>query len=78
MHAQGVTPLEVTADHVKLYKRALAEAGMTSATVAWRLSVLHGAYEQLAAKGLISWEMAQDIAAIKAAGVQKNSTPSLT
>jgi integrase/recombinase XerD len=45
--------------------------------VARRLSVLRGAYEQLAAKGLISWETAQDIAAIKAAGVQKNSTPSL-
>ena len=51
---------------------------MTPATVARRLSVLRGAYEQLAAKGLISWETAQDIAAIKAAGVQKNSTPSLT
>jgi Phage integrase, N-terminal SAM-like domain len=63
MQAQGVTPLEVTADHVKLYKRALLEAGMTSATVARRLSVLRGAYEQLAAKGLVSWETAQDIAA---------------
>jgi site-specific recombinase XerD len=78
MQAQGVTPLEVTADHVKLYKRVLAEAGMTSATVARRLSVLRGAYDQLAAKGLIAWETAQDIAAIKAAGVQKNSTPALT
>ena len=37
MQAQGVTPLEVTADHVKLYKRALLEAGMASATVARRL-----------------------------------------
>jgi site-specific recombinase XerD len=78
MQAQGVAPLEVTADHVKLYKRALLEAGRTSATVARRLSVLRGAYQQLAAKGLISWETAQDIAAVKAAGVQKNSTPSLT
>jgi site-specific recombinase XerD len=78
MQAQGVTPLEVTADHVKLYKRALAEAGMTSASVARRPSVLRGAYEQLAAKGLISWETAQDIAAVKASSVQKNSTPSLT
>jgi hypothetical protein len=78
MQAQGVTPLEVTADHVKLYKRALLEAGMASATVARRLSVLRGAYHQLAAKGLVSWETAQDIAAVKAAGVQKNSTPSLT
>jgi site-specific recombinase XerD len=78
MQAQGVTPLQVTADHVKLYKRALLEAGMTSATVARRLSVLRGTYKQLAAKGLVSWETAQDIAAVKAAGVQKNSTPSLT
>jgi site-specific recombinase XerD len=78
MQAQGVTPLDVTADHVKLYKRALLEAGMASATVARRLSVLRGAYKQLATKGLVAWETAQDIAAVKAAGVQKNSTPSLT
>src|SRR5438270_2622657 len=78
MQAQGVTPLEVTADHVKLYKRALLEAGRTSATVARRLSVLRGTYKQLAAKGLISWETAQDIGAVKAPSVQKNSTPSLT
>src|SRR3954449_5973204 len=78
MQAQGVDPLHVTADHVKVYKRALLEAGLKSATVARRLSVLRGAYKQLAAKGLVSWETAQDIAAIKASGVQKNSTPSLT
>ena len=74
----GRRPCDVTADHVKLYKRALLEAGRTSATVARRLSVLRGTYKQLAAKGLISWETAQDIAAVKAPGVQKNSTPSLT
>src|SRR6516162_1531566 len=78
MQAQGVDPLSVTADHVKLYKRALLEAGRTSATVARRLSVLRGTYHQLAAKGLVSWETAQDIAAVKAPGVQKNATPSLT
>jgi integrase/recombinase XerD len=78
MRAQGVDPLQVTADHVKCYKRALLEAGMKSATVARRLSVLRGTYHQLAAKGLIAWETAQDIAAVKAPGVQKNSTPSLT
>ena len=72
------TPLQVTADHVKLYKRALLEAGLKSATVARRLSVLRGTYQQLAAKGLVAWETAQDIAAVKAPGVQKNSTPSLT
>ena len=78
MQAQGVDPLHVTADHVKMYKRALLEAGLKSATVARRLSVLRGTYHQLAAKGLVSWETAQDIAAVKAPGVQKNSTPSLT
>src|SRR5437868_3838066 len=78
MQAQGVAPLEVTADHVKFSKRALLEAGRTSATVARRLSVLRGTYHQFAAQGLVSWETAQDIAAVKAPGVQKNSTPSLT
>jgi site-specific recombinase XerD len=51
---------------------------MKSATVARRLSVLRGTYHQLAAKGLIAWETAQDIGAVKAPAVQKNSTPSLT
>jgi site-specific recombinase XerD len=78
MQARGVDPLDVTADHVKFYKRALLEAGRTSATVARRLSVLRGTYHQLAAKGLVSWETAQDIGAVKAPQVQKNSTPSLT
>src|SRR5437016_33102 len=54
MQAQGVAPLEVTADHVKLYKRALLETGRASATVARRLSVLRGTYQQLAAKAPIS------------------------
>lgn len=78
MQMQGIDALQVTSDHVKLYKRALAESGMTPSTVARRLSVLRGAYGQLAAKGLISWETAQGIAAVKVTGVQKNSTPSLT
>jgi site-specific recombinase XerD len=78
MHAEGIRPLHVTADHVKLYKRALLEADMKPATVARRLSVLRGTYKQLAAKGLVSWETAQDIAAVKATSILKNSTPSLT
>jgi site-specific recombinase XerD len=67
MQARGIAPLEVTADHVELYQRALLEAGMASAMVARRLSVLRGIYRQLASKDLISWETAQDIAVIKAA-----------
>ena len=51
MHAQGVAPLEVTADHVKLYKRALLEAGLASATVARRLSVLRGAMSSSRPRG---------------------------
>jgi site-specific recombinase XerD len=78
MEAQGVEPLKVTADHVKLYKRALLEGGMARATVARRLSVLRGTYKQLAAKGLVGWETAQDISAISAPKVRKNATPSLT
>jgi len=79
MKLQGVDAQQVTADHVKLYKRALLEAGMQRTTVARRLSVLRGAYKQLAAKGLFSWEIAQDIAAIPAPpGVEKNTTPALT
>jgi site-specific recombinase XerD len=68
----------VRADHVKLYKRALLEAGMARTTVARKLSVLRGTYRELAAKGLISWETAQDISAISAPAVEKNATPALT
>ena len=46
--------------------------------MARRLSVLRGTYHQLAAKGLVPWETAKDIGAVKAPGVQENSTPSLT
>ncbi len=78
MEAQGIDPLQVTADHVKLYKRAMLEAGLSKATVARRLSVIRGTYRQLAAKELVAWETAQDIAAIQAPAVTKNATPSLT
>jgi site-specific recombinase XerD len=78
LDAQGIDPLHATADHVRLYKRALLEAGMRPTTVARRLSVLRGTYRQLAAKGLVAWETAQDIGAVKAPPVQKNSTPALT
>jgi hypothetical protein len=73
-----VDPLSVNADHVKLYKAALLKAGITPATIARRLSVLRGAYRQFAEKGLIDWETAQDIAAVKAPPVAKNTTPALT
>ena len=51
MQTQGVDPLNVTADHVKRYKRALLEAGMKSATVARRLSVLRGDLQAACGQG---------------------------
>lgn len=78
MHEQGIDPLAVTADHVKMYKRALLEAGRCSTTVARSLSVIRGAYRQFAEKGLVPWTTVQDIASIKAPRVDKNTTPALT
>src|SRR5271156_2025590 len=51
MQAQGVEPLNITADHAKLYKRALLEAGLKPATVARRLSLPRGTPRPPAAKG---------------------------
>ena len=53
-------------------------AGVRPATIARRLSVLRGTYRHFAAKGLIDWETSQNIAAVKALPVIKNSTPALT
>ncbi len=63
---------------IKLHKRALLEPGVASATVERHLSVPRGAYEQLAAKGLVSWEPARVISAVKAPVVPKNTPPSST
>ena len=78
MQAQGVDTAGGHRRPRQALQAALLEAGRTSATVARRLSVIRGAYKELAAKGLVPWETAQDIGAVKAPGVQKNSTPSLT
>jgi site-specific recombinase XerD len=78
MQEKRIGVLDVTANHVKVYKRALLEAGMKETTVARRLSVIRGAYRQFAAQGLLPWKTAQDIGAIKAPPVKKNSTPDLT
>ena len=78
MQRFGVDPLEVNADHMKLYKAALRDAGLSGATISRKLSVLRGMYRQFAAKKLIPWETAQDIAAVESPKVQKNTTPALT
>lgn len=78
MERFGVGLLDVKADHLRLYKAALRDAGLAAATVARKLSVLRGMYHQFAAKKLVSWEIAQDIAAVESPRVQKNTTPALT
>jgi hypothetical protein len=79
LQALVVAPLEVTADHVMLYKCALPEAGLTSATVARRLSVLRGAYKQLAAKGLISRDGNEIIASMIEMGeIQREAVETAT
>ena len=78
MERLGVKALEVTSDHVKIYKASLLKAGVRPGTIARKLTVLRGTYQQLAKKGLVSWETAQNIAAVSAPPVQKNSTPALT
>ncbi len=78
MQQFGIQPLEVKADHLRLYKAALRDAGLAGATIARKLSVLRGMYRQFAVKKLIPWEVAQDIAAVESPQVQKNTTPALT
>lgn len=69
---------EVTADDVKVYKAWLIKMGVRPASVARKLSVIRGAYQQFANKGFVTWQVSQGISAIKAPPVKKNSTPSLT
>jgi hypothetical protein len=68
MQAQGVTPLEVTADHVKTYKRSLLEAGMTSATVVRRLSVRKRSVEPYLARGVMTGSTSPDSMALTCRG----------
>ena len=77
MQARGVTRWTSPPTMSSSTSGAL-EAGLDVGDGGRRLSVVRGTYHQLAAKGLVSWETAQDIAAVKAPVVQKNSTPSLT
>lgn len=78
MERQGVSAIDVTSDHIKLYKASLVQAQVRPGSIARKLTVLRGTYQQLAKKGLVSWEVAQDIAAVSAPPVRKNSTPALT
>ena len=78
MRDHGVDPLAVTGDHVRVYKGGMLEAGHAPATVARMLSVLRGTYEQFGKRGLMDWETVQDIQAVTAPRVNKNTTPALS
>jgi hypothetical protein len=78
MQGQGIDPMHVTGDDLRLYKAALLAAGKSKTTVARVLSVLRGTYEQFGKKGLIEWERVRDIQAVESPRVEKNSTPCLS
>lgn len=71
----GVHPYDVTGDHVRLYKDALAQAGNRPASIARALSVVRGTYEQFGKKGLVPWNRVGDIQAVASPRVEKNTTP---
>lgn len=78
MRGMGIDPLTVTGDHLRMYKAAMQAAGQSSATIARRLSVLRGTFEQLAKRGMLTWESARDIQSVESPRVEKNSTPALS
>jgi hypothetical protein len=78
MQKQRVHPFDATGDHVRLYKEALTESGMKSASIARALSVIRGTYQQFGKKGLVAWDRVGDIQAVESPRVEKNTTPSLS
>ena len=78
LEAFGIDPTEVTGDDLRMYKEALRQAGMASSTIARKLSVLRGTYEQWGKKGFVNWEAVADIQSAESPRVEKNGTPGLT
>lgn len=78
MRTQGIDPLQVTGDHVRMYKAALLAAGRTPTTVARALSVLRGTYQQLGKRGFVAWDTVRDIQSVESPRVEKNTTPALS
>lgn len=78
MEAQGIAPLDVTGDAVRVYKAALLQSGHSEATVSRVLSVIRGTYQQFGKKGLVDWERVRDIQAVESPRVDKNTTPALS
>lgn len=78
LRAFGIDPTEVTGDDVRLYKEALRQAGLASASIARKLSVIRGTYEQWGKKGFVDWSTVADIQSAESPRVEKNGTPGLT
>lgn len=78
MNEQGVSPIAVTGDHVRLYREFLTRAGRRPATIARALTVIRGTYERFGKKHLLPWEQVRDIQAVTAPRVDKNTTPELS
>ena len=78
LQAFDIDPTDVTGDDVRMYKEALRQAGMASSTIARKLSVIRGTYEQWGKKGFVNWETVADIQSAESPRVEKNGTPGLT
>jgi site-specific recombinase XerD len=78
MRDQGVSPFEVTGDHLRIYKEVMKVSGRKPATIARALSVIRGTYEQFGKKGLVPWNVVGDIHAVTSPPVEKNTTPALS
>ncbi len=78
LQAFDIDPTEVTGDDVRMYKEALRQAGLASASIARKLSVIRGTYEQWGKKGFVAWESVADIQSAESPRVEKNGTPGLT
>lgn len=78
LNEHGLGSLQVTGDDVRLYKEVLGQAGASGATIARRLSVLRGTYQQFGKHGLMDWDQVRDIQAVSSPRVEKNTTPCLS
>jgi len=78
MGKQGIDPLSVRGDDLRIYRAALLDAGKSSASVGRVLSVLRGAYQQFGKRGLVQWNQVQDIQAVESPRVDRNTTPALS
>ncbi|QDV43929.1 Tyrosine recombinase XerD [Stieleria neptunia] len=74
----GIHPLHVTGDEIRIYKEALRRGGLRKSTIARKLSVLRGVFEQFGKRGYIDWETVGDIQSVSSDSVDKNTTPALS